>query len=54
MPSTPGGGNIVDEESDDSTHIEEQDLKDDGVVLTQPILDGSVAPLVPSTKDLST
>ena len=54
MPSTPGGGDIVDEESDDSTHIEEQDSKDDGVVLTQPIPDGSVAPLVPSTKDLST
>ena len=54
VPSTPGGGDIVDEESDDSTHIEEQDSKDDGVVLTQPIPDGSVAPLVPSTKDLST
>ena len=54
MSSTPGGGDIVNEESDDSTHIEEQDSKDVGVVLAQPIPDGSVAPMVLSTKDFST
>ena len=54
VSSTPGGGDIVNEKSDDSTHIEEQDSKDVGVVLAQPIPDGFVAPMVLSTKDFST
>ena len=33
VSTTPGGGNTIDKESNDSTHIAEQDLKDDGVVL---------------------
>ena len=52
--TTPGGGDIADEESDDSTHIEEQDPKDDGVVLAQPVPNGPIAPLVPSAEDPST
>lgn len=30
---TPGGGDTIDEESDDSTHAEEQVHKDEGVVI---------------------
>ena len=54
MLTTSGGGDIADEESDDSTHIEEQDPKDDGVVLAQPVPNGPIAPLVPSAKNPST
>lgn len=51
---TSGGGNTVDEESDDSTHIEEQDSKDNGVVLAQLVPDGPIAPLVPAVEEPST
>lgn len=33
VPTIPGSGDTVNKESDDSTHIEEQDLNDDNVVL---------------------
>lgn len=32
--TTPGGGDTVNEESDDSIHTEEQSLKDDSMVIT--------------------
>ena len=51
---TPGGGDTVDEESDDSTHTEEQDPKDDCMVLAQLVPDGLVAPLVPYVEEPST
>nr|POE46205.1 hypothetical protein CFP56_60594 [Quercus suber] len=54
VPTTPGGGDTIDEEFSDSTHTKEQDLKHDSVVLAQPILDGPVASLVPSVEDPST
>ena len=53
MPTTPGGGDTVNEESDDSIHIEEQGLKDDGVVIAQIASDGLVATSVPSIEDPS-
>ena len=43
MLTTPANGDIVSEETDNSTHME-QDLKDDGVVLAQPILERPVTP----------
>ena len=33
VPTTSRGGDTVDKESDDSTHVEKQDSKDDGVAL---------------------
>ena len=54
MPTTPASGNTVSEESDDSTHTEEQIPRDDGVVIAQPIPDGVVALLVPFAEDLPT
>ena len=50
MPMTPTSGDIISEETDDSTYSE-QDPKDDGMVLAQPTLEGPVAPLVLSAKD---
>ena len=47
VPTTPAGGDIVREETDDSTHTE-QDPKDDSMVLVQPALERLVAPMVPS------
>ena len=45
---TPWGDETVSKESNDSVHI---DLKDNGVVTTQPILEGHVAPVVSSVMD---
>lgn len=45
---TPWGDDTVSKESNDSVHIE---LKDNGVVITQPILEGPVAPVVSSVMD---
>ena len=50
MPTTPAFGDTVSEETNDSTHTE-QDLKDDGVVLVQLALEKPVTPLVPSAED---
>jgi len=48
--TTPAFGDIVNEETDDSTHTE-QDPKDDSVVLAQPALEKPVTPLVSSIVD---
>ena len=45
---TPWGDDTVSKESNDSVHIE---LKDNGVVITQPIPKGPVAPVVSSVMD---
>ena len=50
MPMTPAIGDTVSKETNDSTEVE-RDPKDDGMVLTQPAVEGPVAPLVPSTND---
>ena len=50
LPTTPAGGNTVNEETDDSTQSK-QDPKDDDVVLAQPAVEGLVTPLAPSTDD---
>ena len=44
------GGNIVNEETNDSTQSE-RDPKDDGVILAQPAVEGPVVPLALSAKD---
>nr|POE52703.1 hypothetical protein CFP56_17656 [Quercus suber] len=54
VPTTPRGGDTVNEESDDSIHIEKQGPKDDGVVIAKLVPTGTVAPLVLSAKDPST
>ena len=51
LPTTPASGDSFSEETNDSTHTE-QDPKDDGVVLAQPTVEGPVAPLVPSARTL--
>ena len=50
--TTPADGNTVNEETDDSTQSK-WDPKDDGVVITQPAVEGPVAPLAPSADDPS-
>lgn len=50
LPTTPVGGDTVSEETDKSTHIE-QDPKDDGAVLAQPALERLVSSMVPFAKD---
>lgn len=50
VPMNPIGGDTVSEETDDSTHTE-QDPKDDGMVPAQPTLERPVAPVVPSYED---
>lgn len=50
VPPTTRGDDTISEESDDSTHTMEQESKDDDVVITQPVLEGLVAPIVPSLK----
>lgn len=54
MLTTLGGGDTVDEESDESIHSEKWGPKDYGVVITKPILAGTVAPLFLSIEDPST
>jgi len=46
--STPAGDTVF-EDTDDSTESE-QDPKNDGIVLAQPIVEKTVIPLIPSTK----
>ena len=50
MPMTPTIGDTISKETNDSTQLE-WDPKDDGMVLTQPAVEGPIAPLVPSTND---
>lgn len=50
LPTTPAHGDIISEETNDSTESK-QDSKDDGVVLAQPTIDGSIIPLALSTND---
>ena len=47
MLTTPTDGDTVSEETNNSTQSE-RDPKDNGVVLAQPVVEGPVAPLVPS------
>ena len=47
MPTTPTDGDTVSEETNNSTQSE-RDPKDNGVVLAQPVVEGPIAPLVPS------
>ena len=53
VPTTTRGDETVNEESDDSVHTGEQGPKDDGVVITQLVPVGTIAPLVPSAEDPS-
>ena len=52
LPTTPARSDIVSEEIDDYIKSE-WDPKDDGVVITQPAVEGPVAPLAPSADDPS-
>lgn len=54
VPTTPRSGDTVNEESSDSTHTEEQDSKDNGIVIAQPVLADLVTPSVSSVEDPST
>lgn len=53
IPTTPGGGDTVNEEFDDFIHIEEQGPKE-GVVIAQPAPSGPVASSAPLAEDPST
>ena len=48
-PSLTPAGDTIFEETDNSTQSE-RDPKDDGVVLTQPVVEKLVTPLIPSNK----
>ena len=50
LPTIPTSGDIVSEETEDSTQSE-RDPKDDDVVLAQPAVEGPVAPLASSVDD---
>ena len=51
----PGGDDTVSDETVDSVHKVEQKVKDtNGVVITQPTLDGLDAIVVPSAENLTT
>lgn len=50
LPSTLANGNIVLEETDNSTQSK-RDPKDDDVILAQPVVDGAITSLIPSTED---
>ena len=50
LPTTLIGDDIVNEETDDSIQSE-QDPKDDGVVLAQPVVEWPIALLAPSVDD---
>ena len=50
LPTTPVGGDTVNEETDDSTQSE-WNPKDDDVILAQPTMERPVTPLIPSTED---
>ena len=50
MPTTPTDGDTVSEETNNSTQSK-RDPKDNGVVLAQPVVEGPVAPLVPSANN---
>ena len=55
VPPTPGGDDSVSNETVDSIHTVEQEVKDiDGVVITQPAFDGLDAIVVSSAKNLTT
>ena len=54
IPTTPRGGDTINEESNDSAHTKDQDLKDDGVIIAQPIPVGPITLLVSSSEDSST
>nr|POE62453.1 hypothetical protein CFP56_26384 [Quercus suber] len=53
VPPAPGGDESLSDESDDSIHIVEQEVKDNGVVIAQPVPEGLVTPTVSSTIDPS-
>ena len=50
VPETPAGDDTVSEETNGFTHTK-HDLKDGGIVLSQPALEKPITPLVPSAKD---
>lgn len=51
VPTTLGGGDVVNEKSDDSVHTKKQGPKGDVVVIAQPIPVGTVTPLISFAKD---
>lgn len=53
VPLTHGGDDSVNDEFDDSIHTVDQEVKEDSVVITQPVPKGSVAPAVSSAVDPS-
>ena len=54
VPTTLRGGDTINEESSDSIHTEEQDPKDNDIVIAQPVPVGLVTPSVSSVEDPST
>ena len=53
---TPRGDDVVSDETDDSIHMVEQEVKGDGMIIAQPTLEGLETPVVslvvdPSTED---
>lgn len=51
--STPRGDDSLSDEFDDSVHMVEQEVKDSGMVIAQPIPEGLVAPTVSLAINLS-
>ena len=51
MPTTAAASDTIDNETDESTHVE-QGVQDDVVALAQPAQERSVTPVIPSTEDL--
>nr|POE57310.1 hypothetical protein CFP56_23312 [Quercus suber] len=51
VPMTPAGSETISEESDDSPHTKEWVTKNNGVVIAQPVLDGTVTLLVLSVEN---
>ena len=54
VPTTLRGGDTINEESSDSIHTEEQDPKDNDIVIAQPVPVGLITPSVSSVEDPST
>ena len=50
VPMTLRGDDTVSEEPDDSAHTVEQDPKDNDMVITQPVLESPIAPVVSSAE----
>lgn len=51
VPLTPRGDDAISDETNDSVHTVEQEVKDDGVGIAQPAPEGPYAPVASSVMD---